>query len=232
MLPRSSAAAALAAACFVFVVVFSASVRADAFLSTSSDPRAVEREDDRPIATRLRDLTGESGMAFRARAGLPGPSLLRTDETAGRTLRLDPEWLDGLAVAEGNAAWRCLTEAIYFEARGEPLRGQVAVAEVILNRVDSARYPDSVCGVVNQGTGRLYQCQFTYTCDGAAETIREPGAWARSGKIARLMLDGAPRVLTDGATHYHTDAVNPRWASRLPHTVTIGVHRFYRSPHS
>jgi hypothetical protein len=205
--------------------------RADAFLSTSNDPRAIER-DEAPIAARLRELNGPGGMAYRARAGLPASRLLRSDESGRRTLRLEAGWIDGLPRATGGKAWRCLTEAIYFEARGEPVRGQVAVAEVILNRVDSRTYPDTVCGVVHQGTGRLYQCQFTYTCDGAAETIREAGAWARAGKIARLMLDGAPRVLTGGATHYHTNAVNPRWAASFPHTATIGVHRFYRSPRS
>ncbi|MGC9420213.1 MAG: cell wall hydrolase, partial [Rhodovulum sp.] len=97
-------------------------------------------------------------------------------------------------------------------------------------RVSSPAYPDSVCGVVNQGTGKRYQCQFTYTCDGHAEVIREPAVYERLGKIARVMLDGAPRQLTKGATHYHTTAVNPRWASRFPRTATIGVHHFYRQP--
>ena len=233
MLTRPSAGAALAAAFFVFATLMSpAEGRADAFLSTSTDPRAAAAETAQPIAARLRELTGESGMAYRARAGLPQPRLLHSEESAARSIRLDAGWIDALPEAGGGDAWRCLTEAIYFEARGEPVRGQVAVAEVILNRVDAATYPDTVCGVVNQGTGELYRCQFTYTCDGAAETIHEPRAWARAGKIARRMLDGAPRALTGGATHYHTTAVNPRWAARFPLTATIGVHRFYRGPRS
>jgi hypothetical protein len=124
-------------------------------------------------------------------------------------LRYDRGFLAGLPAASGGEDWQCLTEALYFEARGEDTRGIFAVAEVILNRVDSGRFPDSVCAVVNQGTGEKYQCQFTYTCDGLAETIREPRAWRRVGKVARLMLDGAPRMLTNGATHYHTLAVDP-----------------------
>lgn len=104
------------------------------------------------------------------------------------------------------------------------------MAEVILNRVDSAEFPDSVCGVVHQGTGRKYQCQFTYTCDGHKEVISEPGAYKRMGKIAALMMSEAPRELTDGATHYHTKAVKPRWARTFPRTATIGVHHFYRQP--
>ena len=130
--------------------------------------------------------------------------------------------------AVGNAEWRCLTEAIYFEARGEPVTGQFAVAEVILNRVDSHRYPDDICGVVNQGTGRLHACQFSYTCDGIPETIGEPRAWERAGKIARLMVDGAPRALTGDAAHYHADYVDPYWNKVYPQTAQVGIHIFYK----
>lgn len=129
----------------------------------------------------------------------------------------------------GNA-WRCLTEAIYFEARGETTRGQFAVAEVILNRVDSRVYPDTVCGVVTQGTGKKYACQFSYTCDGMAEVVNEPKAFIKAAKIAKSMLDGRPRVLTNKATHYHTTAVNPSWSRKLKKTTQIGVHIFYRYP--
>ncbi len=142
----------------------------------------------------------------------------------------DSEWVTSQPDAKGDQEWECLAEALYFEARGEPLRGQIAVAEVILNRVDSAFYPDTVCGVVNQGTGRKHACQFSYTCDGLAETIAEPRAYRRVGKVALLMLRGAPRKLTEGATHYHTKAVNPRWAKVFPRTTTIGAHHFYRQP--
>jgi len=140
------------------------------------------------------------------------------------------EAIDALPTARGDAEWECLAEALYFEARGETVEGQFAVAEVILNRVDAPAFPDTVCGVVNQGTGARYQCQFTYTCDGAAEVIHEPRAHDRVGKVARIMLDGAPRELTDGATYYHTKAVNPRWARRFDRTTTIGVHHFYTDP--
>ncbi len=140
-------------------------------------------------------------------------------------------WIDARPeVKTTDAQWQCLAEALYFEARGETVKGQFAVAEVIMNRVDHGAYPDSLCGVINQGTGRKYQCQFTYTCDGIAEKIHEPDAYERVGKIARLVIDGAPRVLTDGATHYHTKAVNPKWARSFPRTATIGVHHFYRQP--
>ena len=143
-------------------------------------------------------------------------------------VRYDVEFVDSQPRPEGDAEWQCLTSALYFEARGETLRGQFAVAEVILNRVDNPEYPATVCGVVNQGgTGG---CQFSYTCDGTRDVMRDKTAADRAGKIARLMLDGAPRGLTRGATHFHTHAVRPGWARRFPQTAQIGAHLFYRQP--
>jgi spore germination cell wall hydrolase CwlJ-like protein len=146
------------------------------------------------------------------------------------TIRYETDFLDALPKASGSEAWRCLSEALYFEARGEEVDGIFAVAEVILNRVDSPAYPETVCGVIYQGTGRLYGCQFTYSCDGKKEIIHERRAYERVAKVARLMLDGAPRRLTDGATHYHTKSVRPNWARVYPRTATIGYHIFYRQP--
>lgn len=139
------------------------------------------------------------------------------------------KWLNSRTTATGGEQWKCLAEALYFEARGETIKGQFAVAEVIMNRVKSARFPNSVCGVIHQGTGRKYQCQFTYTCDGIPEAIHEPRAWDRVGKVARAILDGdAPLDLTNGATHYHTTAVKPRWSRTYTRTAAIGDHLFYR----
>lgn len=137
-------------------------------------------------------------------------------------------FLDQLPKAKGGEHLNCLSEALYFEARGETVKGQFAVAEVIMNRVASPRYPDSVCGVINQGTGRKYACQFTYTCDGRKEVISEKATYERLRKIAKLMLSDMPKPLTDGATHYHTTAVRPKWSRVFPRTATIGVHHFYR----
>ncbi len=139
-------------------------------------------------------------------------------------------WLDSQPKPKGGEDWQCLSEALYFEARGETVKGQFAVAEVILNRVKSARFPDSVCGVIRQGTGKRHQCQFTYTCDGHKEVIREPSAYARVAKVARAMLDGKVPSITDGATFYHTTAVQPRWSRKFTKTAKIGVHVFYRNP--
>lgn len=156
-------------------------------------------------------------------------TLLRRPESAG-PITYSRSWIAAQPNAKGNAQWACLAEALYFEARGESVKGQFAVAEVILNRVDSSKFPNSVCSVVKQGTGRKYACQFTYTCDGYKDVIREKGAYANVAKVARAMLDGAPRPLTKGATYYHTKAVSPKWSRKFHRTATIGVHHFYRSP--
>lgn len=143
-------------------------------------------------------------------------------------LEFSKSWVDQQPSPRGGDEFRCLAEALYFEARGETVKGQFAVAEVILNRVESARFPASACGVIHQGTGKKFQCQFTYTCDGHKEIIAEKRAFERVSKVARAALDGVAPEITEGATHYHTTAVNPRWSKVYTKTAAIGVHIFYR----
>ena len=162
-------------------------------------------------------------VAFWAKARTAIPA-----KPAAPSVQYDAGWLAGLPAATGDDQWQCLAQALYFEARGESVKGQFAVAEVVLNRVDSGLYPRSICGVVQQGS--RYSCQFSYVCDGYSDKIREQGAWAQVAKVARLMIDGAPRALTDGATHFRTGAVMPSWARRFPQTAKIGAHYFYRQP--
>lgn len=142
----------------------------------------------------------------------------------------DEAFLAAQPPASGGSEWACLTQALYFEARGESPRGQFAVAEVVLNRVATANYPDTVCGVVRQGASRLNGCQFSFACDGKPEVVRERDAWELAGKISRLVLDGKHRLQTFGATHFHTVAVSPKWARVFPRTAKIGTHLFYRQP--
>jgi spore germination cell wall hydrolase CwlJ-like protein len=165
-------------------------------------------------------LPGPLGVPweFRRESAAPNP--------AAPQPRYSRAWVEARPEAAGDADWECLAKAIYFEARGESVRGQFAVAEVILNRVDSPLYPRTVCRVVHQGGAG--GCQFSFTCDGRADRIRDREAYGVAGKIARAMLDGAPRALTDGATHFHTRNVRPKWAKRMPRTVSIGAHLFYR----
>lgn len=124
---------------------------------------------------------------------------------------------------------RCLAEAVYFEARSESLRGQAAVAQVVLNRVKSGLYPTSVCGVVYQNRNRHLACQFTFACEGKALRITEPAPWRDATRIAREVYDGTTYLEDVGAsTHYHADYVRPRWARKLKKMDTIGRHTFYR----
>jgi hypothetical protein len=124
----------------------------------------------------------------------------------------------------------CLSQAIYYEARGETQQGQVGVAEVIMNRVRSRAYPNSICGVVYQGSHRATGCQFTFTCDGSLGHRPRGRAWDRAQRVATAVMLGYTRPLTNNATHYHTTAVNPVWNSGLVPTTQIGVHQFYRFP--
>ncbi len=124
----------------------------------------------------------------------------------------------------------CLAQAIYYEARGETQQGQVAVAEVIMNRVRSRAYPNSVCGVVYQGSHLATGCQFTFTCDGSLGHRPRGRAWERAQRIASAVMLGYTRPVTGNATHYHTTGVNPVWNSGLVPTTQIGVHKFYRFP--
>ncbi|WFU15518.1 cell wall hydrolase [Bradyrhizobium sp. CB3481] len=124
---------------------------------------------------------------------------------------------------------KCLAEAVYFEARGEAVRGQIAVAQVVLNRAFSGKYPETVCGVVYQNKHRHLACQFTFACDNNKDVIREPDMWERAKKIAKAMLDGQlwlPEV--DKSTHYHAYWVRPSWVSEMKKMYKTGVHTFYR----
>ena len=124
---------------------------------------------------------------------------------------------------------KCLTEVIYFEARGEAVRGQIAVAQVVLNRAFSGKYPDTVCGVVYQNKHRHLACQFTFACDNNPDVVKEPDMWDRAGKIAKAMLDGQlwlPEVAK--STHYHAYWVRPSWVNEMKKMYKFGVHTFYR----
>jgi hypothetical protein len=124
---------------------------------------------------------------------------------------------------------KCLAEAVYFEARGEAVRGQIAVAQVVLNRAFSGKYPDSVCGVVYQNKHRHMACQFSFACDNHPEVIREPDMYDRAQKIAKASLDGQLWLPEVGkSTHYHAYWVRPGWVSEMKRMYKTGVHTFYR----
>lgn len=120
---------------------------------------------------------------------------------------------------------RCLAEAIYYESRGEPVRGQQAVAEVVANRVRSRAYPNTYCGVVYQRSRNV--CQFSWACDSRRAPPRGL-QWQRAQEIAERVHEGWEPRVAPGATHFHATYVRPGWASRLPRVGQIGTHVFYR----
>jgi spore germination cell wall hydrolase CwlJ-like protein len=125
---------------------------------------------------------------------------------------------------------QCMAEAIFYEARSEALSGQLAVAEVVLNRVRHRAYPDTVCEVVYQGSERSTGCQFTFTCDGSILRAPYGRGWERAQLVAEHALIGFARPVTNRATHYHTTEVDPYWNDSLVRTRRIGSHVFYRFP--
>ncbi|WP_294272464.1 cell wall hydrolase, partial [uncultured Sphingomonas sp.] len=118
--------------------------------------------------------------------------------------------------------------AIYYEARSEPVDGQRAVAQVVLNRVRDRAFPKSICGVVYQGSGRSTGCQFSFTCDGSMLQPRDPAAWARAAAVAQGALAGLVYAPVGAATFYHANYVLPWWASSLSRIGSVGTHIFYR----
>ena len=130
----------------------------------------------------------------------------------------------------------CLAMAIYFEARGEPMVGQVAVAQVVMNRVYDHRYPNDVCDVVKQGYYYTWnenipirdKCQFSFWCDGKPEIINNMTSWGFAIDIAEVTMGGYFYDTTSGATHYHAHYVKPSWSENFTRTVRINDHIFYR----
>lgn len=176
------------------------------------------------------EARGVAAVGTERMASLASPAKLNLASAKGGRapdVVFSRAWLASQPKATGSADFSCLAEALYFEARGETVKGQFAVAEVIRNRVKSSRFPNSYCAVINQGTGKKHQCQFSYTCDGHPEVIAEHAAYARVAKVARATIDGRSPDITKGATFYHTTSVRPSWASKFTNTARFGVHLFY-----
>jgi hypothetical protein len=158
----------------------------------------------------------------------PGGETVAGKDDAGRvTSPAERLGLDGKPRAK---AEKCLADAVYFEARGEPLRGQMAVAQVVMNRVFSGYYPNDVCGVVYQNANRHLACQFTFACEGKdLSRIDELDMWEQAKHIAKDMLDGKIWLTEVGhATHYHAYWVHPSWVHEMNKMYRLGVHTFYR----
>ena len=130
----------------------------------------------------------------------------------------------------------CLAVAIYFEARSEPIAGQLAVAQVVLNRVADERYPDTVCDVITEGptypSGHPVRdkCQFSFWCDGKPEDIHDYEAWQTAIRVATIATETSalPIDISEGAMFYHATSVSPSWRHTMQMTARIGQHIFYR----
>src|SRR5262245_44328981 len=181
-------------------------------------PSDAPEEVEVAVATKEADAL-KSGETIVAKGEVTGAD--KRPMTPAERLKLDET---GRAKAE-----KCLAAAIYFEARGEPVRGQIAVAQVVLNRVFSGKYPDTVCGVVYQNSHRRLPCQFTFAGDGIPDVVKEPEAMERAKNIARETLDGKLWLPEVGkATHYHAYWVRPSWVREMTKLHKLGVHTFYR----
>ena len=137
--------------------------------------------------------------------------------------------LDSLRMPKMNREIKCLSEALYFEARGEQIEGQIAVADVIINRKNSNRFPSTICGVVSEGSHKKHACQFSYNCDGKLELIYDKKTYSRIAKLSSMILNGAFSDVTNGATFFHASEVSPSWSKKFRKTRKIGRHIFYRN---
>jgi hypothetical protein len=177
----------------------------------------------------LPPLPSDPSVVFKDGAN-GGQTVARKGEVTGVDQRpMSPAERLGLDETSRPKSEKCLADAIYFEARGEHVRGQMAVAQVVLNRAFSGKYPSTVCGVVYQNAHRHLACQFTFACDGIPDVVREPDMWERAKTIAAEMLDGKLWLPEVGkATHYHAYWVRPGWVREMTKMHKLGVHTFYR----
>ncbi len=189
-----------------------------------------------PVAKPQISLSTSGAIAAPVAIALPyGPEtsvrpMPRPKGLERRLVQYSAGWLRSLTARTLSEQEECLAIAIYHEARGEGIKGQFAVAEVILNRVASRKFPGSICSVVFQGVkiGRYGGCQFSFACDSIPDAMPNRRAADLARRIAQVMVDGGHRGLTGGATFFHTVAVNPSWAKRFSNTAQIGAHLFYR----
>ena len=156
------------------------------------------------------------------------PAALQLQEAAYVGPAARPFAFKGATALDASRAQYCLTAAIYYEAASETDNGMRGVAQTVLNRVRHPSFPGSVCGVVFQGSQRAGVCQFTFACDGAMARAPSAGGWARASRIAAEALAGKVFPSVGLATHYHTQAIWPRWGKSLVMTNIVGAHIFHR----
>jgi spore germination cell wall hydrolase CwlJ-like protein len=189
-------------------------------------PRALPDPDMKATAAPPPSVADEPAKAAASGESIAAKGEVNSDNQRAKTPAERLGLFDENARAKSE---KCLAEAVYFEARGEAVRGQIAVAQVVMNRTFSGFYPNTVCGVVYQNKHHHMACQFTFACDNNPDVVTEPDMWDRAKKIAKAMLDGQlwlPEV--DKSTHYHAYWVRPSWVNEMKKMYKFGVHTFYR----
>lgn len=169
-----------------------------------------------------------SDVPFDAVIAKPGTIVLEPNIKASHA------WVNNAIPKSAHSAKerKCLADAIYFEARGEPELGRIAVAQVVLNRLKNPAYPNTICGVVYQNKNWRNRCQFSFACDGIHERITNKPAWASAQALAKRVLDDDKTLYigeVGASTHYHATYVRPRWARRMTKKDKIGRHIFYQT---
>ncbi|WP_447932000.1 cell wall hydrolase [Sphingopyxis fribergensis] len=173
-------------------------------------------------------LPNPDSVGYGDAAALPpaDPALMRDEAFVGPPAK--SYVFRGVTALDRERAHYCLTAAIYYEAASETDDGMRGVAQTVINRVRHPSFPNTVCGVVFQGSQRAGVCQFTFSCDGAMARAPERRNWLRASRIASAALGGYVFPKVGLATHYHTQAIWPRWGKSLVMTNIVGAHIFHR----
>ena len=224
---RTVRAAGFAAAAFIVAAsaAWSGPLQAD---QVQSAPTGTHFMDHANMPTEDSDLglNGEeaAGGEQIASVGAMADHMVALADAAMPRPRTLPELVEAYAEAEtADREQDCLASAVYFEARGEPIEGQLAVAEVVLNRSRSGRYPATICGVVEQP----WQFSFVNATGRIPEADRSTDSWRRAVAVARIAENGASRLLPSDVLWYHAEYVSPSWGRRLARNTKIGLHIFY-----
>ncbi|HTT84999.1 MAG TPA: cell wall hydrolase [Rhizomicrobium sp.] len=177
-------------------------------------------------------VSGPAPLPLKLVPEEPVEAIVNPASLVVRTTPLDlSPLLDRFVLERMLAEQRCLAEAMYYEARGEGVDGEKAIAEVVFHRMRSPEFPHSICGVVYQRAAAGHGCQFSFTCDGELEATKATGAWARAKRLAGRILTGLVQLgdVTENAIAFHAVAVQPGWGDHLIRTIQIGNHVFYRA---
>jgi spore germination cell wall hydrolase CwlJ-like protein len=166
-----------------------------------------------------------------AKVEAPVPAVAPAEPELAMTAQAVKSASEELVMSKLLAEHRCLSEVMYYEARGEGLKGQKAIAEVVFHRMRTGNYGQSICAVVYEGANQP-GCQFSFACDGNLRQKKSGQAWMQAQILAARILTGEERLndQTGGATSFHATSVQPDWANDLQKTVQIGNHIFYKNP--